>query len=229
MPRMCGRFVQSGSSDRYAHHFDVQEIIAESVKPSWNVAPTDPVYAIAEHHGVRQLGSFRWGLIPYWADSKRKFQINARIETVATKNLFKDSFARRRCIIPADGFFEWRVVADGKQPFYITAADPAPTGEPLAMAGIWGRWKDKASGESISSCAVLTGPPSDSMAPIHDRMPVILPADLWDTWLDRDLDDPDPVMRMLQDLEPAAVMHHEVGRAVNKVANNTPENIVPVG
>lgn len=221
---MCGRFVQSDSADRYAQHFDVQEIVAESIKPSWNVAPTDSIYAVAEHQGVRQLGTFRWGLIPFWSDSKRNFQINARVETISTKRIFKDSFARRRCIIPADGFFEWRLVDGQKQPHYIRLPD-----EPLAMAGIWGRWTDKLTGEKLTTCAVITGEPSAAVEPIHDRMPVILPADLWDPWLDRELDDPDPILRMITDLSPAPVIEHEVSRAVNTVANNTPENILPVG
>jgi len=220
---MCGRFVQSESADRYAQHFDVQEIITESITPSWNVAPTDQVYAVAEHQGVRQLGSFRWGLIPFWSDTKRNFQINARVETVATKRIFKDSFTRRRCIIPAEGFFEWRAVDGHKQPHYIRLPD-----QPLAMAGIWGRWTDKTTGEKLMTCAILTGPPAETVAPIHDRMPVILPADVWDTWLDRDLDDPDPILRILENLSPAAVVEHEVSRAVNTVANNSPDNIVPI-
>ncbi len=220
---MCGRFVQSDSADRYAQHFDVQEITTESIQPSWNVAPTDNVYAIAEHRGVRQLGTFRWGLIPFWSDTPRNFQINARVETVATKRIFKDSFARRRCIIPADGFFEWTTVEGRKQPHFIHFPD-----RPLAMAGIWGRWTDKATGEQLTTCAVITGPPSDVVAPIHDRMPVILPPDLWDTWLDRDLD-ADPISRLLDGLSPAAVVEHEVSRSVNSVANNTPDNVLPVG
>lgn len=220
---MCGRFVQSASADRYAQYFDVQEITTESLDPSWNVAPTDQVYGVAEHGGVRQLGTFRWGLIPFWSDTRRNFQINARVETVATKRIFRDSFARRRCLIPADGFFEWRTVDGVKQPHYIRLPDRV-----LAMAGIWGRWTDKTTGLKISTCAVITGPPADAVAPIHDRMPVIVPPDLWDTWLDRDLDDPDPILRMLDELEPAPVIEHEVTRAVNTVANNSPDNIAPL-
>lgn len=220
---MCGRFVQAQSRDRYAEFFDVQETQTESLAPSWNVAPTDTVYAVAEHHDVRYLGTFRWGLIPFWSKDKRSSQINARLETVATKRVFKDSFARRRCIIPADGFYEWRTVDGVKQPHFIKLPD-----RPMAMAGIWSRWTDPESGERLAGCAVLTGPPAESIASIHDRMPVILPEDVWDTWLDRDLDDPDPVLRILEDLRPAAVVHHEVTRAVNTVANNSAANIAPL-
>lgn len=220
---MCGRFVQSDTADRYAQYFDVEEIATESLKPSWNVAPTDPIYAIAEHEGVRRLGQFRWGLIPFWAKNRRNFQINARIETVATKRIFKDSFARRRCLIPADGFFEWKAVDDGKQPYFLRLPDT-----PMAMAGIWGRWTDPNTGERFGSCAIITGPPSATVEPIHDRMPVILPPGLWDTWLDRSLDDPDPVTRMLETVVPADVLLSQVSRAVNTVANNSPENIVPI-
>lgn len=221
---MCGRFVQSDDIDRYADYFDVQGVETESLQPSWNVAPTDPVYAVAEHDRTRTLGTFRWGLIPFWSDSRRNFQINARVETVATKRIFRDSFARRRCIIPADGFYEWTSVDGAKQPFYLRLPDA-----PLAMAGIWGRWTDPDTGERFGSCAIITGPPSASVQPIHDRMPVVLPAGLWDTWLDRSIDDPDPILRMLQEIEPPEVDVLEVSRAVNTVANNSPTNIVPVG
>lgn len=223
---MCGRFVQAQSAQSYAEHFGAAIQVPEALAPSWNVAPTDRVYAVAEHDGERLLGAFRWGLIPWFADDPRvgAKHINARAETVATKAAFKDSLVRRRCLIPADGFYEWeRREPGGKVPHFIHHAD----GTPLALAGLWGSWKAP-DGERVTTCTIVTTRPDDLIAPIHDRMPVILPRDSWDRWLDRDLTDPAVVGQMLAPTTAGTLAEYAVSTLVNDVRNNYPECLAPL-
>lgn len=223
---MCGRFVQAQGIDDYAEWFGVASVKTESLAASYNVAPTDQIYAVAEHEGERLLGTFRWGLLPWFAKDRKQAAraINARVETAADKASFKDSFARRRCIIPADGFYEWERKVKGKLPHFIFAAD----GSPLPLAGLWSSWKDPETGERLRTCTILTGPPSSLVAPLHDRMPVILPRSLWTEWLDPDNRDPDAVRALLSDRGEPALAEHAVSTLVNKVQNNVPELIEPL-
>jgi putative SOS response-associated peptidase YedK len=220
---MCGRFVQASDPSVYASFFGASEIATETLAPSYNVAPTDPVYAIAEHDGVRRLGSFRWGLLPFWAKDRKMAarNINARSETVASKPAFRESFAKRRCLIPADGFYEWQVLEKGKLPHFIHGEDP------LALAGLWASWRDPETQERVTTCTIITGEPTDFVRPIHDRMPVILPADTWDTWLDPTIDSADDLQAVLAAAAPVLTAH-PVSTLVNKVANNLPELIEPL-
>ena len=220
---MCGRFVQSQAAEKYAEFLGVHEIRIDPLPPSYNVAPTDTVYAVAEHEGERLLGSFRWGLLPFWAKEKKMAarNINARSETAASKPTFKESLAKRRCLIPADGFYEWQVKEKGKLPHYIFNKD----GTPLVLAGLWSSWKDPDSGERLKTCTILTGKPNDLVAPIHDRMPVVLAEDQWGPWLDRDLIDPAVAAGLLSTYPAERMALHPVSTLVNKVANNTPELI----
>ncbi len=210
----------------YGSYFDVDEIKTESVKPSWNVAPTDDVYAVANRGDVRQLGTFRWGLIPFWAKDRKiaARNINARLETVAEKPAFRDSFVARRCIIPADGFYEWEVRDKGKLPHYIYAS----SGSPLALAGLWASWRDPETEERIRSCRVITGRPNDKIAKLHDRMPAILSAEAWDAWLDPDVSDEDQLLALLGVYPSEAMAEHPVSTLVNKVQNNVAECIAPI-
>jgi len=220
---MCGRFVQAQPINVYADWFGVSAVKTESLKASYNVAPTDEVYAVAEHEGERLLGTFRWGLLPWFAKDRKQAAraINARVETAAEKASFKESFARRRCIVPADGFYEWERKAKGKLPHFIFAAD----GSPLPLAGLWSSWKDPETGERLRTCTILTGPPSDVVASLHDRMPVVVPRRLWDAWLDPDNRDPDAVRALLADAAAPTLAEHAVSTLVNKVQNNVPELI----
>lgn len=223
---MCGRFVQSHDASFYADVFRVETIRTETLPVSFNVAPTDSVYAVAEHGGQRLLGSFRWGLIPWWARDRKiaARNINARAETAADKPTFKESFAKRRCLVPADGFFEWQRLPKGKLPHYFYAADR----QPLALAGLWATWKDPESGDRINSCTIVTGKPNALVADIHDRMPVILRRDSWNDWLDRDKQEPDLIKPLLEVFPESAMAEHPVATLVNKVSNNYPECIVPL-
>ena len=223
---MCGRFVQAQSAQSYAAHFGAVVGLDEALDPSWNVAPTDRVYAVAEHDGERRLGAFRWGLIPWFAKEAKAAarHINARAETAATSPVFRDAFAHKRCLIPADGFYEWeKRESGGKVPHFIHHAD----GSPLALAGLWSSWKDPA-GERITTCSILTTDPNDLVAPIHNRMPVILPRADWDRWLDRELSDPAAIRSLLAPAAESTLTEHAVSTLVNDVKNNYPECVAPL-
>ncbi|MDF1595508.1 MAG: SOS response-associated peptidase [Acidimicrobiia bacterium] len=219
---MCGRYVVTPDPDAIARFFAVDEVIAGDLGASYNVAPTDLIYGVAEHRGRRLLGEFRWGLIPWWSKEKGPLHINARAESVAAKPAFRDAFTRRRCLIPADGFYEWQSGPDGKQPFFIHAVD----GEMLALAGIWSRWTDPETGREISTAAIVTTKSVGAVAALHDRMPVILASSLWDAWLDRDLRDPEEISHLLQ---PESELElHPVSKLVNRVQNNSPDCVKPI-
>lgn len=210
--------------DALARFFGVERMVTEALDPSYNVAPTDEVYAVAEYEGVRRLGALRWGLIPHWAESRRgRPNINARAETVADRPAFRDSFRRRRCIVPASGFYEWGPAAAGRQPFYITMADRSP----MAFAGIWASWKDPETRRWVRSCAVITTRANEAVASIHTRMPVILPPQHWDLWLDRGITAPEAVEPLLAAAPASRIAHHPVSTLVNSVRNNLPENMMP--
>lgn len=213
---MCGRFSITGDLDFYAEYFGVDDVLTEQISPSWNVAPTDPVYVIAERDGRRQLGSMRWGLVPHWAPDTRSIHINARSETVATTPAFRDSFSSRRCLIPADGFYEWEPPEQGRTPHWVYRAD----GHPMVFAGIWASRQDPASGEWLRTCSILTKGAEGVIASIHERMPIALSPEVWDGWLDRDLRDAEAALGLLQPIDPDTIMEHVVSRQVNSVKNN---------
>jgi putative SOS response-associated peptidase YedK len=215
---MCGRFSITGDLDFYAEYFGVDDVVTDPLQKSWNVAPTDPVYVVAERDGQRQLGSMRWGLVPHWAKDTKSIHINARSETVATTAAFRDSFSRKRCLIPADGFYEWETPDKGRTPHWVYRAD----GYPMVFAGIWASRLDTESDEWHRTCSILTTGSEGPISGIHDRMPVSLIPDVWEAWLDRDLQDPDTALGQLQVIDPDTVMEHVVARTVNSVKNNTP-------
>ena len=216
---MCGRFSITGDLDFYAEYFGVDDVLTDPLEKSWNVAPTDDVYVLAEREGRRQLGAMKWGLVPHWAKDTRSIQINARSETVATTPAFRDSFARKRCLIPADGFYEWETPENGRSPHWVYRAD----GHPMAFAGIWASRLDPESDEWRRTCSIITKDAEGVISSIHDRMPVALVPDVWDAWLDRDLLDPDAALSLLQPIDPESIMEHLVSRKVNTVKNNTPD------
>jgi len=223
---MCGRFTLTEPPEYYADVFGVDSIRTEGLQPNYNVAPTDPVYVAIEHRRERRLGTLRWGLIPHWAKDRKSAarHINARVETAATRPAFRDSLRRRRCLIPADGFYEWeRRDERAKLPHYVHAVG----GGPLAFAGLWAAWKDPESGEWLRTCTILTGPPDDVVRPLHDRMPVTLPPDRWDGWLAEDLQDPEEAMAIVGG-PTVPLTEYPVSTLVNKVANNVPELIRPL-
>ncbi|HJU81245.1 MAG TPA: SOS response-associated peptidase [Acidimicrobiia bacterium] len=211
---MCGRFSLSGDIDFYADYFGASAVV-EGLPPSWNVAPTDQVYVVAEREGKRVLETMKWGLVPHWAKSTKSIQINARSETVATTPAFRDSFARKRCLIPADGFYEWESPEKGRIPHWIHRAD----GFPVGFAGIWSTRRDD-NGEWTRTCSILTTKGRGVVASLHDRMPIALPSESWTTWLDRSLTDAEEASRSLKPIDDDLWMEREVSSRVNSVRNN---------
>jgi putative SOS response-associated peptidase YedK len=185
---MCGRFSQAQIAELDREVFRLLEMPA--LEPRYNIAPTQDVAVVRERrNGERVLQLLRWGLIPSWAKDPAlgNRMINARAETLAVKPAFKRPFARQRCIVPADGFYEWKRTGGAKQPYYIRRED----GGPMAFAGLWDRWRSDGDA-TVDSFTIVTTTPNDLVAPIHNRMPAILLPDGYDMWLDsenRDVDD----------------------------------------
>ncbi len=183
---MCGRYASSRPVDDLLVHFDVPEPPEQALPPSWNVAPTDPVYAVLERHGSRLLQVVRWGLVPSWARDRKvgARMINARRETLASKPAFRSAYQRRRCLVPADGYYEWQRAGGATQPWFLSARD----GGPLAMAGLYEVWRGE--GEPLWTCTIVTTDAADDHGEIHDRTPLLVPRAQWARWLDPELADP---------------------------------------
>ena len=227
---MCGRFVAGRDPVSVAAAFGVQELPERMLPPNYNVAPTQQVSVVRDHDGVRCLDIARWGLIPSWAKdpSIGNRMINARSETVAEKPAYRSSFATRRCIVPADGFYEWQ--RDPKVPYYLQPAD----GSVLAMAGLFAWWRDPRISEEddpaawVMSTTILTMASEEPISAIHDRSPVALPPELFDPWLDPAAPGA-PVLAEALAWSPEDYWSiHEVSRAVNRPQNNSPELLNPV-
>lgn len=174
---MCGRYTLRSRGSEKFHGVPASDL--PFLSPRYNIAPTQTVPVIIEHRAERRLGMFQWGLIPSWSKEPKGF-INARAETLPDKPSFSESFQRRRCLIPADGFYEWQRQGRSKQPYFFQLKDEAP----FAFAGIWDKWQGN--GLSITSCAIITTTPNELLATIHDRMPVILDDDAQESWLRSD-------------------------------------------
>ena len=217
---MCGRYTLSTPAGRLAEEFQLDSTV--EIPPSYNVAPTQQVAAVLEDEGGRRLEMLRWGLVPSWADDPDigARMINARSETAPEKPSFRSAFRRKRCLIAADGFYEWKREDGGKQPYYFRMQD----GRPFAFAGLWESW-DKGGGELLT-CAILTTRPNSVAIEIHDRMPVILPHDAYNAWLDPDADKEELGELMVpypgDDLET-----YPVSRFVNSPRNNDERCIEP--
>jgi putative SOS response-associated peptidase YedK len=218
---VCGRYSASRPPDLTAETY-AATVVDDPPPPSWNVAPTDSISVVVLRETGRELRTLRWGLVPSWSKDKKGAarMINARAETVATKPAFRNALGRRRCLVPADGWYEWMTGADGrKQPFFITRS----SGGPVAFAGLYEVWRDPATEELLRTCAVVTTAAAPSLAYLHERMPVVLPPEAWAEWLDPALDDP------LGLLEPHEGFDaYPVSPAVNSVRNNDPSLVEPV-
>jgi putative SOS response-associated peptidase YedK len=236
---MCGRFTSTAQLSLLAERFRAQPEGVEGHQPSWNVAPaSDILVVVAGSKGARQLRELRWGLVPRWAkDPQRKNQIiNLRAETVREKPTWQRNLAQRRCIIPIDGFYEWQAQGKGqrKQPFYITARD----GKPLALAGLWGTWRDPDADKGkqgdgggdgeLWTCTILTTTANRLMGSVHHRMPVILPPEAWDEWLDPDNHDVERLTALLEPAPEELLALWPVDPAVSNPRNNRPELVEPM-
>ncbi len=215
---MCGRYATARSAGDISAFFDAHDDTAAELAPSWNVAPTDPVpvVRVSRSRECRVLSTARWGLVPAWAADARggARMINARSETVAGSPAFAASFAKRRCLVPADGWYEWVRGEGGKRAYFMTPRD----GAPLAFAGLWSAWGP----DALLTCTVLTAPARGALAAVHDRMPLLLAPDRWPQWLNGGADNaellcPTPEWLIEEiDVRP-------VGSAVGNVRNNGPE------
>ena len=222
---MCGRFTQQRSDTELAEFFEA-EPLTDDPGGRYNVAPTDPASIVVEKDDRRALTAYRWGLVPSWAKdvSIGSRLINARAETLATNNSFRDSFAHRRCLVPADGFYEWRRDPGRRQPFVFRRVDDAP----MALAGLWSGWRDRESGEILRTFTIITTGPNGLMASVHDRMPVVLPPSAWAAWLDPSLEDIAELQGLLVPAPDEALVGYPVEILVNNVRNDGPALIVPL-
>lgn len=250
---MCGRYASSRKPEDLVEEFEVDQVLAPvALEPDYNVAPTKQVYAVMDRRArpaapepdapririERRLTTVTWGLVPSWAKDRSigSRMINARVETLAQKPAFRRAFAKRRCLLPADGYFEWyateRHTSKGrpvKQPFFITPKD----GGILAMAGLYEIWRDPAvadddaHGAFLWSASVVTTSAEDSLGHIHDRMPMLVEPSGYDAWLDTEAD-PDHVTEVLVPAAPGRLEAFPVSTAVNNVGNNGADLVRPV-
>jgi putative SOS response-associated peptidase YedK len=221
---MCGRF-SLGATIRVGQLFDLPNW--PETPPRYNIAPSQEVPAVIQNRetGGREFRPLRWGLVPSWAKDPGigDRMINARSETVATKPAFRKPLRERRCLILADGFFEWKREGSRKQPYYIKLRDS----QPFAFAGLWDRWQPS-DGQPLESCTILTTTPNALVQQLHDRMPVILPSSAYGLWLDRAVRDVDIVQAVLTPYPADEMLAYPVGTRVNNPAYDSPECIVPL-
>ena len=221
---MCGRYSLKADLEDVQRRF---EFLADELtySPRYNIAPTQPVLAVTNGEG-KKTSYMRWGLIPSWAKSASvgNHLINARAETVAERNSFRTALIRRRCLVLADGFYEWQRAGSARWPMRIVIASR----EPFAFAGLWDTWCDP-NGEIVRSCTIITTEANELLRPIHNRMPVILPREMESFWLDHDVDDPFVLSNVLVPYPAESMDAFEVGPLVNRVANDRPEVALPLG
>ena len=227
---MCGRMTQATDPAEVARIFDAESRVDEDsddAAPRYNVAPTQPLTVVLQRSDEgRVVEQHRWGLIPSFSKSAKSGakMINARAETIATSPAFRTSFAKRRCIVPSDGFYEWRRSGGPKQPFFLHP----PAGAVLAMAGLWAVWKDPETGLWVPSAAVVTTSANRLVSSIHDRMPVLLPREAWDDWLDTEVDDRDYLQSLLEPAPDDVLEMYPISTKVNNVRNEGPDLLDPI-
>ena len=223
---MCGRYARRSDKQKIAELFAIHGPVMPDFGPSWNVAPQtfQPVVRLNRDTGERELVLMRWGLIPYWAKdpSIGLRTINAKAETITTAPAFREAIKNRRCLVPADAFYEWQKLdAKNKQPFAIAMKD----GQPYALAGLWEKWKDRATATELLTFTVITTDPNEVVQPLHDRMPVIIPEHDYDRWLKAPPER--PPIDLLRPFDPEKMTAWKVDKAVGNVKNDRPELIEP--
>jgi putative SOS response-associated peptidase YedK len=225
---MCGRFTLTTPAQRLADQFDISGELPD-LTPSYNIAPTQKIAAVAANaEGERKLGRLQWGLVPRWSKDPEigGKMINARAETVAEKNSFKSAFKKRRCLVLADGFYEWARNESGsgpKQPYYIRLE----TGTPYAFAGLWESWEGE-DGRKIHSTTIITTEANELVGETHHRMPVILSPESYSTWLDTSIQEPEELMGLLAPYPSDQMEAYPVSTHVNRPSNDDPECVEPV-
>jgi putative SOS response-associated peptidase YedK len=224
---MCGRFSLATPPDVLAQQFEIPEV--PELEPRYNIAPTQdvPIVRVTDGAAPREMVLVRWGLVPWWADdpSIGNRLINARAETAATTPAYRDAFSERRCLVVADGFYEWRKENGRKQPYFIRLR----SGGPMGFAGLWDRWRDKVKGDKLQSCTIVTTNASPTIRELHDRMPVIVPPVDYDRWLDPTVHLRSRLKDILQPYPEGELEAFPVSTRVNRPENEGPENVEPVG
>ena len=224
---MCGRYFSNWDKQKIAESFQLRDVPDIAMAPNYNIAPTtfEPVVRVGRDSGERELELMRWGLVPHFAKSLADFKgfstFNARAETLLTSPTFRVPFKKRRCLVPADGFYEWKKLDDSPKPAKEAYAITLTNGEPMAFGGVWDAWKD-ADGNWLQSFSIITTEANEIMATIHNRMPVIVPRRDWLEWLDRDDSLPAPV-HLLRQYESEAMRLERCNPLVGNVRNNGPE------
>ena len=225
---MCGRFARYSLSRELERFFNAHSPDFE-LQPNYNVAPTQEIPVIVIHEDERHVKKRHWGLVPFWAKdiSIGSRMINARVETVTSKPAFRAALKQRRCLIPANGFYEWKGKAGNKQPYYFHL----PSGEPFAFAGLYEVWEDKeapSETDPYKSCTIITTDASDSVKNIHNRMPLILKPEAYDEWLDPENKEPGRIEEVLKKRSVKELKRYPVSKLVNQVGNNKRECIEPM-
>jgi putative SOS response-associated peptidase YedK len=223
---MCGRYVRRSDKQKIAELFAIHGPVLADFGPSWNIAPQtfQPVIRLNRDTGEREIALMRWGLVPFWArDAKVGYStINAQAETITISPTYREAFKHRRCLVPADAFYEWQKIdSKTKQPFAISLK----TGEPYAFAGLWEIWRDTNAGTALRSFAIVTTDPNEVVQPLHNRMPVIVPERDYDRWLSTE--SARPPIDLLRPYDGGLMTAWKVNMAVGNVKNDSPELIDP--
>ncbi|QAY65539.1 SOS response-associated peptidase [Paenibacillus protaetiae] len=222
---MCGRYTLTVTLDELMAHYWINGNNVPFHQPKYNIAPGQLIPAIIHDGTTRRLGELKWGLVPPWADDPKTgfMMINARAETAAAKPAFAGPLQRKRCLIPADGFYEWKITASGKQPMRIVMRNRTL----FSMAGLYESWIAP-DGSKVSTCTIVTTQPNELKASIHNRMPVILPPEAEQIWLDRSITSTAELQKLLQPYPPEEMEAYAVSAAVGSVRNDSPELILPI-
>jgi putative SOS response-associated peptidase YedK len=220
---MCGRYTIIASPEALRALFRYEE--QPNFPPRYNLAPTQPIAIVRLVDGKRHFALVRWGLLPSWVKDPKTFTllINARGESAAEKPAFRAAMKRRRCLIPADGFYEWQAAGERKRPFYVHAK----SGAPLAFAGLWETWTGP-NGEELETAAIVTTQANRTLKPIHERMPVIVPPEGFDLWLDGANVDATTASALIAPAPDSLLEAYEISTAVNRTANDNPKLLEPV-
>jgi putative SOS response-associated peptidase YedK len=222
---MCGRFTQERPASELAEIFGAEPLV-DDPGPRYNVAPTDETLVVVQRDERRAITTYRWGLVPHWSTDLKagSRMFNARAETLTASPAFRDAFRRRRCLVPVESFYEWKREGTVRQPYRVVRED----GRPLALAGLWAGWKDPSTEQVRRTFTIVTTTPNEAMADLHDRMPVLVPDDAWDRWLQPAPAEPDELLAMLQPTDEIALRIYAVNRYVNDVRRDGPELIEPL-
>lgn len=225
---MCGRMTQQRPTSELAEIFEAEDRI-EAPGGRFNLAPTDDAAVVVQREDARAVTAYRWGLIPHWSDTPKtgNRMFNARAETIDRQPAFRYAFSKRRCLVPVDAYYEWQRAGSVRQPYAVVR----PDGRPIALAGLWAGWKDEDTGEVIRSFTIVTAPANEMMAPIHDRMPVMIPEEAWDRWLDPARTEGEALGELKSLLVPSpdgSLKLYPVSRRVNDVRNDGPDLVEPI-